>query len=142
MIVEAQITARIDVLAVKVSAEVRYWDDADVNGQQDTEDGANIPLRVGPLWCPIIELDTGRVRNWPAGTTASIHYKVADAGTYELLGPVGNVVAKKDGYVPDFLSVGEDGFGDYIILEIGADGLITGWKAPTIEADSWTWEKL
>ena len=74
----------IEVTAIGITAEVRYWEDATVNGVEDT-DGALIPLRFGDCWMPIIELDTGRVRDWPEGTTADIHYKVCDAGEYELL---------------------------------------------------------
>lgn len=136
--VKTQITKEFDVASIRVSAQVRYWEDATVNGVEDT-DGSLIPLREGDMWQPTINLATGRVYDWPDGTTASIHYKVCDAGAYELLNADGLMVAAKSGYVPDVLGVGEPSYGDYIIMEIGPDGVINGWDAPDIDPDLWTW---
>ena len=137
--ITAKVPCEFEVAAIRVAAEVRYWEDADVNGEPDTKDGSFIPLRDGTFWTPIIDLETGRVRDWPEGTSADIHYKVCDAGEYALLAPDGSVVAERNGYVPDMLAVGESGYGDYIILKIGADGLIAGWKPPSIDVDEWGW---
>jgi len=139
MKVKAQITKEFDVAAIRVMAEVRYWEDGTVNGVEDA-DGSLIPLRLGNCWEPVIELETGRIRDWPEGTTADVHYKVCDAGEYELLDKNGSLLAEKHGYVPEFLSVGEAGYGDYIILNIGPDGLILGWEPPTIDPGLWSWE--
>jgi len=139
MKVTASITKEFDVAAIRVMAEVRYWEDGTVNGVKDT-DGTLIPLRNGECWEPVIELDTGRVRDWPEGATADVHYKVCDAGEYYLLDSDGRIVAEKHGYVPDMLSVGENGYGDYIILKIGPDGLIEGWEPPIIDPELWSWE--
>lgn len=139
MKVTAQITKEFDVTAISVSAEVRYWEDGTINGTVDT-DGTLIPLRNGECWEPVIELDTGRVRDWPEGTTADVHYKVCDAGEYYLLDGTGRILAEKHGYVPDMLSVGDSGYGDYIILKIGPDGLIEGWEPPIIDPELWSWE--
>lgn len=122
-----------------ISAEVRYWEDATVNGEEDSE-GILIPLRTGPLWCPTIELATGRVLRWPEGFTARIHYKVCDAGEYWLSDINGKRAKHKGDYVPRILSVGDDGFGDYIILTISADGLINGWKESVIDSEDWALE--
>ncbi|MGI4846605.1 MAG: hypothetical protein ACRYGK_00450 [Janthinobacterium lividum] len=121
---------------IEVEAEVRYWDDATVNGVVD-EDGSRIPCRTGECWTPTIDLRTGAVIGWPSGTTASVHYKVCDQGLYWLLDASGHRVAKRRGhYVPDeILCIEENGYGDYIILEIGSDGLIQGWAPPEIEGD-------
>ncbi len=126
--------AELKTLIVK--AGVRYWEDARVNGQEDTE-GTLIPHRVRGDWCPIIDLDTGKIRNWPQGTSASIHYKVCDAGQYWIGDDAGNKMLKWQGdYVPDdFLCVGDCGYGDYIILNVGADGVIAGWKKPYIKLE-------
>ena len=123
---------------IEVDAGVRYWEDATINGVDDAA-GA-VPFRKGDSWMPVIELATGRVVNWPADTTADIHYKVCDAGEYWLLDEAGSRIAKWAGcYVPDdILCVGENGYGDCIIFKIGDDGLITGWKLPSIDDDQWT----
>lgn len=106
---------------------VRYWEDGVVNGTEDT-DGELIPLRVKDAWSPTIDLETGVIQDWPDGTTASLHYKVCDAGIYKLLDAEKNVVREIDGYVPDMLSPGGSGYGDYIIMDIGPDGKIENWS--------------
>lgn len=141
MKIKAQVTKKFEVVAIRVHAEVRYWEDATVNGVEDTE-GTLIPLRSETLWEPTIDLESGRVRDWPEGTTADVHYKVCDAGEYELIDSDGNMVALKSGYVPDMLGVGEPSYGDYIIMKIGQDGLIEGWKPPIIDPELWSWEAL
>jgi hypothetical protein len=119
---------------IEVSAEVRYWEDATVNGVEDT-DGGLIPFKQGALWRPTIRLSDGAVMDWPVGTVADVHYKVADQGEYWLLGAGAQRVAKWAGYyVPDaFLCHGDTGYGDYIILKINAEGVIQNWTAPDIE---------
>ena len=52
---------------IEVNAGVRYWEDATLNGEEDAE--GKIPLRKGDDWCPIIELATGRVPEWPGNKT-------------------------------------------------------------------------
>lgn len=125
-----------DVHFIEVEAAVRYWEDASVNDEMD-DSGTLIPLRKGASWCPVINLETGRVLDWPLGTTADIHYKVCDAGLYWLLDVERRRVAMKNGYVPDFLSVNDSGWGDYIIMSIGSDGVISGWAPPILENDEW-----
>lgn len=119
---------------IEVSAEVRYWDDATVNDCAD-DNGALIPHRKDGLWCPIIRLADGLVMDWPAGVVADVHYKICDAGEYWLLNENMERIGKWAGYyVPDeFLCHGDNGYGDYIILKIGADGHIQEWIQPEIE---------
>jgi len=118
---------------IEVSAEVRYWEDASVNGVED-EDGTRMPFRNGNNWTPLIRLTDGMVMDWPNGTTADVHFKVCDAGEYWLQDADRKRVAKWAGfYVPDdFLCHGDNGYGDYIIFKIGADGLIEKWETPAI----------
>ena len=133
---------------IEVRAGVRYWEDATINGVED-EAGDLTPLRSGKYWCPVIRLADGMVMDWPTGTVANIHFKVCDDGEYWLLDKQRNRIAKwADFYVPnDFLCPGDNGYGDYIILTIGADGQIAKWKPPVIawargpEADQSCWAK-
>lgn len=120
---------------IELNAGVRYWEDAKLNGEEDTD--GQIPLRDGEDWSPTIELATGRVLDWPAGVEADIHYKVCDAGAYWLLNAGKVRFAYQDGYVPDYLAIGQPGYGDYIIMKIGADGMIAGWQQPDLEPDDW-----
>ena len=119
---------------IEVSAEVRYWEDATINGTEDT-DGTLTPLKRGELWCPVIRLADGQVMDWPTGTTANIHFKVCDEGEYWLLDEAKKRIAKWGGYyVPDeILCPGDNGYGDYIIMEISADGVVQKWSKPALE---------
>ncbi|WP_273430546.1 hypothetical protein [Chitinibacter tainanensis] len=128
----------VEVKYLIVEAEVRYWEDAEVNGVED-EDGALIPCRNGDSWNPTIRLDDGQIIDWPSGTTAEIHYKVCDAGQYFLAKDDRKKFLQwKGDYVPnDLLCIGDNGYGDYIILSVGEDGKIKGWTEPKLEANQW-----
>ncbi len=106
---------------------VRDWEDATIMGVEDV-DGKLVPCRSGDCWTPLIDLDTAKIEAWPKGTIASVHYKVCDAGIYTLLDASKNIIARIDGYVPSMMSPGGDGYGDYVIMEIGQDGLIANFK--------------
>lgn len=110
---------------LRASCGVRYWEDADVNGVEDP-DGA-IPCRNGDYWVPLIELTTGRILAWPAGTVADIHYKVCDDGEYELLAADLAPILKIDGYVPSIMCPEGGGYGDYVIMKVDGAGLIENW---------------
>lgn len=116
-----------DARYLDVAANVRYWDDATVNGIED-EDGDLIPCRQGDLWKPTIDIDKGIIKNWEKGKTADIHYKICDAGVYTVLDNNTNILKEKDGYVPNILSPGGSGYGDYIIMKIDESGKIENWK--------------
>lgn len=123
---------------IDVEAEVRYWEDARVNGVQD-DDGTLIPGREGDLWKIRIDLARGRIENWPAGVRADIHYKVCDQGEYWLSDAAGTRLAKwKDHYVPGaFLCHGDNGFGDYVIMKVDGDGTIRDYRRPAIDVERW-----
>lgn len=135
-------TKSVPVKYIRARCGVRYWEDATVNGEEDA-DGSRIPLREGTAadnddlnggnWRPTIDLDTGKIEGWPEGTTASIHYKVCDDGDYELLDADRNVVASIEGYVPSLMCPEGEGYGDYVIMEIAADGSIANWRADLSE---------
>ena len=125
-------TEKAEVFKLKVQADVRYWEDAEVNGIDD-KDGTLIPCRVGDAWCPIIDLATGKIEGWPENTIASIHYKVCDAGRYALLDADGNEVCAKDGYVPSIMWPSVYGGGDYIIMQVGPDGAILNFDGTDLD---------
>lgn len=116
-----------NVTRLLVNIAPRYWEDATINGVEDT-DGDLVPFRTGDALIFTIDLETGTVINWPEGTTANMYYKVCDAGVYSLIDEAHGVVCQKDGYVPAM--IGE--YGDYIKLEIDEDGKITHWN-PDLE---------
>lgn len=117
----------IEILTLEVSAGVRYWEDATVNGEEDTH-GDLVPCRNGDRWKPVIEIETGKIINWTHGTSATIHYKVCDDGVYSLQNEHGVAEVEFDGYVPKTLCPADRGYGDYIIMNIDEEGVIAGWK--------------
>ena len=117
----------VDASFLKVSAGVRYWEDATVNGEKD-EDGMLIPCRNGDYWEPLIDVDTGQIINWRHGVVADIHYKVCDDGKYTLQSINGYEIKTKEGYVPDIMCPEENVFGDYIIMKVNEGGMIANWK--------------
>ncbi|PCI11889.1 MAG: hypothetical protein COB73_00870 [Flavobacteriaceae bacterium] len=128
MKIELTVKKEFEVKTLLVEANVRYWEDASVNGIDD-EDGDLIPCKVGETWKPIIDLDTGIIINWEKGKEANIHYKVCDAGEYWLQDEDGNKIVKAKGYyVPEFLAIDDSGFGDYIIMKVDKEGLINNWR--------------
>lgn len=126
---------QVTVAYLRAWCGVRYWEDAKVNGVPD-DNGDLIPFRVDDIWMPLIDLNTGEICGWPLGTTAKIHYKVCDDGWYELLDEDMNTVSKIDGYVPNIMCPGGDGYGDYVIMNVDGNGRIENWKV-CLEA----WEK-
>lgn len=123
-----KIDKEVDMKMLQVEAGVRHWEDGTVNGEEDAE-GNLMPCREGQLWKPLIYIETGKIANWVEGTKASVHYKVCDAGSYHILDANGNKVLSIDNdYVPPMLCPGENGYGDYIIMEIDETGMIQGWE--------------
>ena len=120
-------TKTYEVSYLLAECNVRYWEDATVDGIQD-KDGSLIPCRHNNMWCPKIDLKTGFILNWEKGKTADIHYKVCDAGRYKLTNDIGRLCAEIEGYVPDIMSPGEEGCGDYVIMKVDKNGQIDNWK--------------
>ena len=129
MKIEMTIKQTVDVQFLFADMGVRYWEDGIVNGEVDDDDNPKMPKVENGRWKLTINLDTGCIIGWPRGTTASVHYKVCDDGEYALLDSAGRVVKKIDGYVPSMLAPEGEGYGDYVILSIDEEGLISNWKA-------------
>ena len=126
---------KVDVKTLAVQANVMYWEDSEINGVAD-EDGDLTPLRSGDNWEPSVEIETGKIREWPIGTVASIHFKVCDGFSFRLLDENDQVVyTSEEGYVPKFFCPKDSGYGDYIIMDIDSSGVIQGWdKSRIIDA--------
>ena len=85
-----------------------------------------MPFADDDFWCPVIDLDNGKIVDWPSGITASIQYKVCDECEIDCVDDEGNVICTNDNnyYVPDFLCPKEKGYGDYIMMEVDENGFI------------------
>lgn len=124
-----KVEKEFDLKTLFVKAGVRRWESSEVDGESDTEEGNNIPCKVGELWCPIIDIDSGIIQNWEIGKTADIHYKVADCLGFEIKDANNEtILSEEDGYVPNTLCINGEGYGDYLILQIEETGKIKDWK--------------
>lgn len=127
-----KVEKEVVIKTLQVEADVRYWEDATVNGVEDS-DGTLIPCRKDKSWCPIIDIDSGKILNWKQGAEADIHYKVCDAGSYFLKDENGETLLSiENDYVPSILCPDDSGYGDYIIMKVQKDGQISNWN-PTLD---------
>ena len=113
---KVQITTEVEIVNILIAVAVCY-------GDEDIPH--DFPLRDGDMWKAVVEIDTGRILDWPKGKTGDMCMKVCDSGLYTLFGPGGHKIAELDGYVPHGVVPGE--YGDYINLKINSDGIITNW---------------
>ena len=133
-----------DVKYLCASLDVRYWEDASINGvddisydEQQNGEKPRMPLIVeNPqsrhrddkwLWEIKIDLETGIIKGWPEGVTADIHYKVCDQGIYWLEDEDGNEIHKIESYVPSIFDFYDDSYGDYVIMTIDGNGKVVEW---------------
>ena len=87
---------------------------------------ADLPMMNNEIWHVTIDIDTGKIRNWPQGHATEFHAKVCDGGTYHLLDAKNMVILSiEEGYVPNGILPGE--YGDYLIMQIAEDGTVTNW---------------
>ena len=117
---------------VHVIAGVRYPEDATVNGEREDEDAPTMPFLQKDAkgdwnWDFQIEIETGRVVGWPQGMTANTWYKVCD----ECKVKYGKIDYYE--YVPDWLAIDDEGYGDYVYLTIDENGIIKGWNKTAFE---------
>ena len=86
----------------------------------------DFPFRSGEQWSVTVDIDEGKILDWPQGVSHGLFMKVTDGGVYQLLGPDKELVAMIQDYVPHSMVPGE--YGDYVKLNIDESGVITNWK--------------
>lgn len=118
----------VELKMLSVKANVRYWEDAKVNGVKD-DAGQLIPCRENDMWCPTIDISTGIITNWKQGVVADINYKVCDMCSWRLFDVKGELIEEEEeNYVPNTLSPKENGYGDYIKMHVDEHGKIDKWR--------------
>lgn len=125
----------LDINTIHVEAHVRYPEDSAVyDGKVWLDDYDASPImpcmeykRDGWYWCPIIDIATGRILNWKLGMAAQISYKVVDEFSCKVKDGEA-IVTAYEGYVPDFMAPAEEGWGDYIYMDVNTEGYIEDWK--------------
>ena len=108
-------TKEIEIAKIRVILPIRY---------EDEDMSYDFPLRKGDVWEATIDIDSGKIENWP-GNPAQFEVKVVDGGTYILLAEDGTEISILQDYVPRCIS---GDFGDYIKLDIADSGTILNWK--------------
>lgn len=108
----------IDIAAIRCELAVRYE-------EQDIPN--DYPHRRGDVWDITIDVETGKIRDWPQGLAPrNVYMKVCDQGTYSLLDASGAVIERVDeDYVPSCIP-GE--YGDYVDFKIDGFGRIANWS--------------
>ena len=118
-----------DIKLLVVKAYVRYWEDSNINGIPDSPTSPEMPMTNGHYWEPTIDLDEGKIMDWPEGIRADINYKVCDE--FECFAPA--IDFYYSGYVPRFMSPLEENYGDYITMSISGGGYIEGWSQELVK---------
>ena len=123
-----------EIKSIKLNA-FAYPDSGRVNGVDDPEEPTKdnppkMPFLVQDennpndwRWTPEINLENGTIVGWPKGTKANVYYKPVDDCAIYVDGEDWN----EGGYVPDFLSPKDEGYGYYIIMDIDENGKIENW---------------
>jgi hypothetical protein len=132
---------------ILVSCHPRYWEDGEVNGVEDISfvdaKGQGEPQMPCAekikdnhtscihsdhwAWRPIIDVETGQIKNWNKQVSAFIHYKVCDEFNCLFTDEKGFIITQYEGYVPPFMYPKQNGWGDYIIMDIDELGYIQHW---------------
>ena len=113
-----KIKKEVEVKTLEVEAKIDDIGGIEINGQ-NIEKRELLPFLKGDYWCPIIDIDTGTINEWPKGATAKIYVKVSDGGIYLLKDEQGDAVLSfKKGYVPKIMYPKKKGYGEYIIMNI------------------------
>lgn len=118
----------VNIVAVRMVLPVKYgtWDMLD-----------DYPCRKGDTWEATVDMDTGQIRDWPAGWPPHrLYMKVADGASFFLLDPEGRTIAEiRENYVPHGVVPGK--YGEYVDIEIDANGVIANWpKNPDVSGFS------
>lgn len=125
-----KIEKEVTIKTIIIDIEPRYI--GDLEGDDLPTD---FPLlsKDKKTWFARVDVDSGKIHDWPQGEVREMYVKVCDAGIYTLLDENGQEIAKKDGYVPNGIVPGE--YGDYVELKIDGNGVITNWpRYPDVSA--------
>ena len=105
----------------------------DVHPRHLDEEEKPVPMINGSKWLSVVDIETGKIIDWPQGEEREYYWKICDAGSYYLLDANKQILLSIiQNYVPNNLLPGE--YGDYLDLKINGEGVITNWlKNPTSE---------
>ena len=64
---------------------------------------------------------------------AKIFLKAGDTGIYDFLDKNKKKIYQTEGYVPNFLGISSEAYGDYICFDTDVNGYILNWKEKNIK---------
>ena len=152
MKVKCKTIQELDIKYVNCYLIQDWWDGAQISKEgsdfvEVEEDGSNLPmlipvtedmttyqsLKTCKAFPMKINLETGHIEYWMKGYAMHIYWKVRDQGVYEYIDANGNIIEKLDtDYVPNYLAIGDSGYGDYVIIDIDENGNIKNWNSKSI----------
>lgn len=119
----------VNVNKLHFRVPVRYWENAQFYCPNDKTANCGIPGRDGQYWDCTIDIDSGKILNWIWDVVGSVYFKVYDEFSCEFIDDKGRYIYTiKNDYVPDFMCPKEQGFGEYIIMDIDEAGTIEKWS--------------
>lgn len=82
-------------------------------------------------WCPVIDVNEGKILDWTPGFCLNTGFKVCDQGVYVYSNQdESQQIVSTDCdeyYVPNWLDDEGDSYGDYLQITINGDGTIKDW---------------
>lgn len=120
---------RKSIRYVKAVIEPISFETSYINGKKDSNKNTKMPgiyeNEDGKKLSIEIDLETGKVINWPNGTYAQMSYKVGDYGEYTMYDKDWKRLCVYEGYVPELFQLEEkEKNGDWFSIKIGKDGKI------------------
>lgn len=129
MKVEIKTTKTYDVKYIAFIIPIYY---GDLNWSEKDNKFCNKYYNDADLLSIKIDIENGIVTDWAyqeLNDVFSIYAKVRDEGTYKLYDDQHNEIVSYQGYVPDILSCIDEGYGDYLSMNISPDGRIDKWNS-------------
>lgn len=129
MKVEIKTTKTYDVKYIAFIIPIYY---GDLNWSEKDNEFCNKYYSDADLLSIKIDIENGIVTDWAyqeLNDVFSIYSKVRDEGTYKLYDDQHNEIVSYQGYVPDILSCVDEGYGDYLSMNISPDGRIDKWNS-------------
>ena len=82
-------------------------------------------------WCPVIDVNEGKILDWTPGFCLNTYFKVCDQGVYVYSNQdESQQIVSTDCelyYVPNWLDEDGDSYGDYLQITVNGDGTIQDW---------------
>lgn len=126
---EIKTTKTYDVKYIAFNIPIYY---GDLNWSEKDNEFCNKYYSNADILSIKIDIENGIVTDWAyqeLNNVFSIYAKVRDEGTYRLYDNQHNEIVSYQGYVPDILSCVDEGYGDYLSMDISPDGRIDKWNS-------------